>query len=49
MDLYPYPYLSGIRYPANTRYPSAHYNFSIQHQTTILSNFKNNYHSIIIK
>jgi hypothetical protein len=32
MDLYPYPYPSGIRYPADTRYPLAHYNFSIQHQ-----------------
>jgi hypothetical protein len=29
MDLYPYPYPSGIRYPADTRYPPAHYNFSI--------------------
>jgi hypothetical protein len=49
MDLYSYPYPSGICYPADTRYPHAHYNFNIQHQTTILSHFKNNYHSIIIK
>jgi hypothetical protein len=47
MDIYPYP--SGIRYPVDTRNPPAHYNFSIQHQTTILSYFKNNSHSIIIK
>ena len=40
MDLYPYPYPSGIRYPADTRYPPAHYNFSIQQQTIILSHFK---------
>lgn len=45
MDLY--PYLSGIRYLVNIRYPSAHNNFSIQHQTTFLSHFKNNYHTII--
>jgi hypothetical protein len=32
MDLYPYPYPSGICYLADTRYPPAHYNFSIQHQ-----------------
>jgi hypothetical protein len=24
--LYPYPYLLGIRYPTDTRYPPAHYN-----------------------
>jgi hypothetical protein len=37
MDLYPYPYQSGIRYPVDTR---AHYNFSIKHQTIILLHFK---------
>jgi hypothetical protein len=26
-------------------YQDTHYNFSIQHQTIILSHFKNNYHS----
>jgi hypothetical protein len=40
MDLYPYPYPSGIRYRVDTRYPAVHYNFSIQHQTTILPHFK---------
>jgi hypothetical protein len=40
MDLYPYPYPLGIRYPVDTRYPPAHYNFSIKHQTTILLHFK---------
>jgi hypothetical protein len=40
MNLYPYPYLSGIHYPTDTRYSPAHYNFSIQQQTTILSHFK---------
>jgi hypothetical protein len=40
MDMYPYPYPPGIRYPMDTRYPPAHYNFSIHHQTTILSHFK---------
>jgi hypothetical protein len=40
MDLYPYPYPPGIRYIVDTRYPPAHYNFSIKHQTTKLLNFK---------
>jgi hypothetical protein len=40
MDLYPYPYPPGIRYPVDTHYPPAHYNFSIKHQTTILLHFK---------
>jgi hypothetical protein len=40
MDLYPYPYPPGIRYPVDTRYPPAYYNFSIKHQTTILLHFK---------
>jgi hypothetical protein len=40
MGLYPYPYPPGIRYPVDTRYPPTHYNFSIQHQTTILSYFE---------
>jgi hypothetical protein len=40
MDLYPYLYSLGIRYLMDTRYPPTHYNFSIQHQTTILSYFK---------
>jgi hypothetical protein len=40
MDLYPYPYPSGIRYPVDIRYPPAHYNFNIKHQTTILLHFK---------
>jgi hypothetical protein len=40
MDLYPYPYPLGIRYPVNTCYPPAHYNFNIKHQTTNLLHFK---------
>jgi hypothetical protein len=40
IDLYLYTYSPGIRYPVDTRYPPDHYNFSIQHQTTILSYFK---------
>jgi hypothetical protein len=40
MDLYPYPYPPGIRYLVDTRYPPAHYNFSIKHQTTNLLHFK---------
>jgi hypothetical protein len=40
MDMYPYLYTSGIRYPVDTRYPPAHYNFSIEHQITILLYFK---------
>jgi hypothetical protein len=40
MDLYPYTYLLGIRYPMDTRYPPVHYNFSNHHKTTILSYFK---------
>jgi hypothetical protein len=40
MDLHPYLYSSGgYRYLTDTRYPSVHYNFSIQHQTIILSQF----------
>jgi hypothetical protein len=38
--MYPYPYPPGIRYPVDTRYLSAHYNFSIKYQTTILLHFK---------
>jgi hypothetical protein len=40
MDVYPYPYPPGIRYPVDTRYPPTHYNFSIKHQTTFLLHFK---------
>jgi hypothetical protein len=40
MDPYPYSYPPGIRYPVDTRYPAAHYNFSIKHQTTSLLHFK---------
>jgi hypothetical protein len=40
MDLYPYTYSLGIRYPADINYPSAYYNNSIQYQTTILLHFK---------
>jgi hypothetical protein len=40
MDLYPYPYPSGIRYPVDIRYLLVHYNFNIQHQKPISSHFK---------
>jgi hypothetical protein len=40
LNSYPYPYPPDIRYPMDIRYPLTHYNFSIQHQTTILSHFK---------
>jgi hypothetical protein len=39
MDLYLYPYPSGICYPVDTRYPPTHCSFSIQYQTPILSYF----------
>jgi hypothetical protein len=41
MDLYPYSYPPGICYSTNIHYPPTHYNISIQHQTTILSQFNN--------
>jgi hypothetical protein len=40
MDMYPYPYPPGIRYPVDTRYPPAHYKFSNKQQKTISSHFE---------